>query len=49
MQAPSLMTAFQVPPPSPLTSYWMTALAPAALSGRNRLGIASKDSFTVGH
>jgi hypothetical protein len=43
-----LITAFQVPPPSPLTSYWITALVPVALSERNRLGIASKDSLTVG-
>src|SRR6267142_2580718 len=36
VQAPSLMTAFHVPPPSPLTSYWMVALVPDALSGRKR-------------
>src|SRR3954471_5532431 len=41
------MTACQVPPPSPLTSYWIVALAPAALSGRNRPLIASNVSFTV--
>src|SRR3954471_2102460 len=41
------MTACQVPPPSPLTSYWIVALAPAALSGRNRVLIASNVSFTV--
>src|SRR5262249_58193902 len=35
-------------PPSPLTSYWITALVPAALSVRNREAIASKVSFTVG-
>src|SRR5437660_295090 len=46
--APSLMTAFQVPPPSPLMSYWITALVPVALSARNRLAIMSKVSFTVG-
>jgi hypothetical protein len=45
---PSLMTACQVPPPSPLTSYWITALVPAALSARNRPAIASNVSFTVG-
>ena len=48
VQAPSLMMAFQVPPPSPLMSYWMVALVPAALSARNRPGIASNDSLTVG-
>src|SRR5262247_3800524 len=46
--APSLMTAFHVPPPSPLTSYWITALVPADLSARNRPAIASNVSFTVG-
>src|SRR5262245_10185210 len=45
---PSLITACQVPPPSPLTSYWITALVPAALSVRNREAIPSKVSFTVG-
>src|SRR5215510_14937016 len=47
-QVPSLMTAFQVPPPSPLTSYWITAFVPADLSARNRPAIASNVSFTVG-
>src|SRR5205823_4082971 len=47
-QVPSLMTACQVPPPSPLTSYWITALVPDALSARNRPDIPSKVSFTVG-
>jgi hypothetical protein len=37
-----------VPPPSPLTSYWMVALVPDALSGRKRPGIAAKVSWTVG-
>src|SRR5919204_5966788 len=45
---PSLMTAFQVPPPSPLTSYWMVAFVPDALSGRKRLLIAANVSWTVG-
>jgi len=48
VQVPSLMTACQVPPPSPPTSYWITALVPAALSARNRPDIASNVSFTVG-
>src|SRR5262245_13543356 len=48
VQAPSLMTACQVPTPSPLTSYWMVAVVPAALSARNLVGIASNVSFTVG-
>src|SRR5687768_10810862 len=47
VHAPSLMTACQVPPPSPLTSYWMVAFVPAALSARNRLPITSNVSFTV--
>src|SRR5215468_4810105 len=47
VQVPSLMTACQVPPPSPLTSYWIAALVPAALSARNLVGIASNVSFTV--
>jgi len=42
------MTAFHVPPPSPLTSYWMVALVPDALSGRKRPPIAAKVSWTVG-
>src|SRR5437867_9849547 len=45
---PSLMTAFQVPPPSPPISYWIVALVPVALSGRNRLSIKLKVSLTVG-
>src|SRR5688500_2451003 len=48
VQVPSLITACQVPPPSPLTSYWIVAVEPAALSGRKRPLIASKVSFTVG-
>src|SRR5213078_3522728 len=48
MQAPSLTTAFHVPTPSPLTSYWMVALVPDALSGRKRPPIAAKVSWTVG-
>src|SRR5262249_43751044 len=48
VQAPSLITAFQVPPPSPLTSYWIVALVPDALSGRKRLPIAANVSCTVG-
>src|SRR5438445_3459364 len=48
VHAPSLMTACQVPPLSPLTSYWITAVVPAALSVRNREAIASNVSFTVG-
>ena len=44
----SLMTAFQVPPPSPLTSYWITAVVPAARSALKREDICSKVSFTVG-
>src|SRR5262245_28791494 len=48
MHAPSLMTACHVPPPSPLTSYWITAFVPADLSARNRPAIASNVSFTVG-
>src|SRR5207245_976207 len=48
VQAPSLMTAFHVPPPSPLTSYWMVAFVPDALSGRKRPPIAAKVSWTVG-
>ena len=48
VQVPSLMTACQVPPPSPLTSYWIVALVPAALSARKRPAIASNVSFTVG-
>src|SRR5262245_37194531 len=47
-QVPSLMTAFQVPPPSPLTSYWITAFVPLDLSARKRPAIASNVSFTVG-
>src|SRR5262245_17350391 len=42
------MTACQVPPPSPLTSYWITAFVPLALSDRKRPAIASNVSFTVG-
>src|SRR5215475_4361075 len=48
VQVPSLMVAFQVPPPSPLTSYWMTALVPAARSALKRDDICSNVSFTVG-
>src|SRR5206468_4563684 len=48
MHAPSLMTACHVPPPSPLTSYWITAFVPEDLSARNRPAIASNVSFTVG-
>src|SRR5262245_33467141 len=48
VQAPSLMMACHVPPPSPLTSYWLVAFVPAALSVRNREGIRSNVSFTVG-
>src|SRR6185503_16707076 len=44
VQVPSLMTACQVPPPSPLTSYWIVALVPAALSDRKRPLIASNVS-----
>src|SRR5262249_11735623 len=47
-QVPSLMTAFHVPPPSPLTSYWITAFVPLDLSARKRPPIASNVSFTVG-
>src|SRR5262245_57609645 len=47
-QAPSLMTAFHVPPPSPLTSYWITAFVPLDLSARKRPAIASNVSFPVG-
>src|SRR5262245_7666559 len=46
--APSLITAFQVPPWSPVMSYWMVALTSAALSGGHRPDTASKVSFTVG-
>src|SRR3970040_2965039 len=45
---PSLTVAFQVPPPSPEISYWMTALTPAAFSGLKRLAIMSNVSLTVG-
>src|SRR4030095_13644363 len=47
-QALSLITACQVPPWSPVMSYWMVALTPVALLGWNRLAIASKVSVTVG-
>ena len=42
------MTAFHVPPWSPVMSYWMVAFTPAAFSARNREAILSKVSFTVG-
>src|SRR5262245_7480599 len=48
VHVPSLITACQVPPWSPLMSYWMVAFRPAALSARNLVGISSKVSFTVG-
>ncbi len=48
VHAPSLITAFHVPPPSPAMSYWMVAAVPLALSPRKRPGIASKVSCTVG-
>src|SRR5262245_1251958 len=48
VQVPSLITAFQVPPPSPVTSYWIGSFVPDALSGRNLLPIAANVSCTVG-
>src|SRR5439155_3054615 len=45
---PSLMMACQTPPWSPVISYWIVALTPAALSARNLLDMPSNVSFTVG-